>query len=163
MKKDKDTLNYSRVCIGRMFIYQVCEDGTVIKTSRKMHIESKVTPYLKRGKATVKINGKEHTVKNLVAAHFLDGYTKGAYVEVVGADPFDCAVWNLRLYTKKEHGHRTGGNNRRSQRVIANGIEYRSIRQCAKALNASYQTVLDYLNGRAKHSVLRGISISLAK
>lgn len=160
--RDKDALLYSRICSGRRYSYSVCEDGTVLKTSRIHYVENKVTPYLKRGKATVKINQKEYTLKQLVARHFIKGYQEGDYVEVINGDPFDCAAWNLRIYTQSEHGQRTGHLSR-SQKVVANGVEYRSVRACAKALFVSYQTVLDYLSGNVKHSVLQGVSIEYAQ
>lgn len=154
-----DRWNYARVCTGKVFYYSVCENGTVIKTSRKLYKESKVKPYLKRGHAVVKINGKEHTLKNLVASKFIESYRKGDYVEVIDGDPFNCHVRNLRLYSQAEHGRRTGYRSS-SQPVIVNGVEYRSIRECAKALHVSYQTVLDYLSGDIKHSVLQGVVIT---
>ena len=95
---NKDGLNYKRVCVGKMFLYSVCEDGTVLKTSRKWYRESRVTPYLKRGMVVVKINGREHTLKNLVARHFHKDYRAGDYVEVMGGNPFNCSVKNLRIY-----------------------------------------------------------------
>ena len=87
---DKDALNYAHICTGKMFTYQVCEDGSVIKTSRKRFVESKVKPYLKRGHAVVKINQKEYKVKNLVAAHFIKGYRKGDYIEVLNGNTLNC-------------------------------------------------------------------------
>lgn len=159
MKKDKNALIYSRICSGKRYFYSVCENGKVIKCSRIHYVESAVKPYLKRGHATVKINQREYTLKNLVAKHFIECYCAGDYVEVLSDDPFDCAVWNLRLYTQSEHGRRTAPRVK-SQGVVANGIEYESIRKCAAALHCSYQTVLDYLSGNVKHSVLRGIAIT---
>ena len=159
MKKDMDALMYSRICAGKRYFYSVCEDGKVIKCSRVRYVESEATPYLKKGHATVKINRREYTLKNLVAKHFIKSHRAGDYVEVLGGDPFDCAVWNLRLYTKSEHGRRTAPRVK-SQRVIVNGIEYESVRKCARALHCSYQTVLDYLGGNVKHSVLNGITIT---
>jgi len=153
-----DAAHCSRICKGKRFSYSICEDGTVIKTSRKHFIESKVTPYLKSGMAAVKINGKEYTLKNLVARHFIPGHRKGDYVEVIDGNPFNCKRENLRSYSKQEHGQRTGHRSR-SHKVIVNGVEYRSIRACAKALHCSYQTVLDYLSGGIKHSVLHGVTI----
>lgn len=159
MRTHNAPLLYSRICKGERFSYKVREDGVVFKTSNKCFKESRVCVYLKRGMAVVKINQKEYTLKNLVARHFVDGYRDGDYVEVVNGDPFNCAAKNLRLYSKAEHGKRSGYRSR-SQKIAANGIEYRSVRECAKALHCSYQTVLDYMNGSVKHSVLQGTVIA---
>ena len=153
-----DLMLHSRICEGKRFYYSVREDGAVFKTSKVRYIESRAAVYIKRGKATVKINQKEYTLKNLVARHFVPEYCDGDYVEVIDGDPLNCSADNLRLYTQAEHGRRTGHRSR-SRKVIANGVKYRSVREAAKALYASYQTVLDYMNGRAKHSVLQGIII----
>jgi len=156
----KDGYSHSRICVGKMHIYSVCEDNTVIKTSCKRFAESRVRPHLKRGQAVVKINGSEYTLKNLVARHFVPGYKPGDYVEVKNGNPFDCRARNLRLYTKSEHGRRTGYRSS-SQKIIVKGAEYRSIREAAKALHVSYQTILDYLGGNVKHSVLNGMDIKI--
>ncbi len=159
---NRDGLNCSRVCGGKRFLYSVREDGRVFRTSRKTLKEATVKPYLSKGHAAVKINGREYRLKNLVAQHFIEGYRPGDYVETLGGDPFRCAVWNLRLYSQMEHGQKTGWLCSQSRRIIANGVEYRSIRACAAALHVSYQTIHDYLAGRVRRSVLRGIEISLA-
>ena len=151
-------LLWARICKGKKRGYSVCEDGTVMSTALKNYSEKALKPYLKRGKATVKVNNGERAVKNLVAKYFVDGYRPGDYVETVDGNPWNCAAKNLRLYTQREHGQRTGHRSR-AKRIIANGIEYRSIRECAKALHVSYQTLLDYLNGGVKHSVLQGITV----
>ncbi|MCL2531573.1 MAG: hypothetical protein FWE40_05400 [Oscillospiraceae bacterium] len=155
----QDALNYAEVGTGRVYIYTVREDGKAIKTSRKRYVESRVTPYLKRGHAVVKINGKEFTLKNLVAAKFHKDYFAGAYVEVIDGNPFNCRVQNLRIYSQSEHGKRTGYRSG-SQPVVVDGVKYRSVRAAAKALHCSYQTLLDYINGDAKHSVLAGVRVN---
>ena len=160
--KNSDGLNFASATIGKNYSYKVREDGTVIKTSKKRFVESRAKPYLKRGRATVKMANKEITLKNLVAKHFVKGYRKGAYVETVDGDPFNCAASNLRLYTKSEHGKRSGYKSK-AQKVVANGIEYRSVRQAAQALHVSYQTPLDYMAGRVRRSVLRGVEVEMRK
>ena len=151
---------YSRICEGKRYYYSVREDGVVFKTSKAHFVESRAQVYLKRGQATIKVNQKEQTLKNLVARHFVVGYRNGDYVEVLDGNPFNCAAGNLGLYTQSEHGKRTGYRSR-SQKVIADGVEYRSIRECAKALHVSYQTLLDYMSGTVKHSVLHGKTIQI--
>ena len=162
MKIDRDALNCSRICEGKMFYYSVREDGAVIKTSKIRFKESRARPYIRRGMAAVKINNRDYTLKNLVAEHFIEEYKKGDYVEAADGDPFNCAVGNLRIYTQKEHGERTGFRSR-SHKIIADGVEYRSVRECARALFVSYQTVLDFLGGKSKKSVLQGVEIEILK
>jgi hypothetical protein len=162
-KPDRDGLQWSRICSGIIYDYAVCEDGRVIKCSRVHSVESAVKPYLHRGAATVRVNGKMFTLKNLVARHFIRGYHAGAPVECIDGNPFNCRVKNLRVYTMREHGQRTGGRNSRARKVVANGVEYRSVRECAKALFVSYQTVLDYIDGSVKRSVLQGVEIETSE
>jgi hypothetical protein len=139
-----------------MFSYQVCDNGAVIKTSRKHYIESEVKPYFRRGNVWVKINGKEYLLKRLVAEHFL-GLEPDERVRIVDGNHFNCSVENLEVLHMTELGERTG-HLARSRKVKINGVEYRSVRECAKALHCSYQTLLDYMNGKIKHSVLQGMS-----
>jgi hypothetical protein len=141
-----------------MYYYQVLEDGSVVKTSKASYEESRAKPFLRDGMATVKINNKDYRLKNLVAKHFIPGWLKGDYVEVIDGNPFNCRVGNLRIYKRAEHGKRTGHKSR-GQKVLADGIEHRSVRECAKALYVSYQTLFDYMNGKVKNSVLSGKNI----
>ena len=156
---EKDGLLWSRIGSGKMYEYAVCEDGSVVKCSRVHYSETEVKPYLRRGAVVVKVNGRELLLKNLVAQHFLKGYRNGMLVECIDSDPFNCCVGNLRTYTMQEHGQRTGWRSGRSQRVVADGVEYRSLRECAKSLYVSYQTLADYLDGAIRHSVLDGMLI----
>lgn len=157
MQYKKDELNYSRICKGKIYSYSVCEDGTIIKTSLKRYKESNVKPYLKDGKATVKINGKEYILKHLVAKHFKKRHDDDNVINIDG-NPFNCSVDNLKVISKRDLGFQTGYMSR-SREVIANGIKYRSVRECAKALFVSYQTLFDYLSGKVRHSVLQGLDI----
>lgn len=154
----QDELNYSRICTGQNYTYSVCEDGRVIKTSRKHYAESHVAVWLKRGKAAVKINNKEYILKNLVAQHFITDYKKGDTVITIDGNPFNCNKRNLQVISKAEAGRQSGYLSM-SKPVIADGIRYKSIRECAKAHYVSYQTLLDYINGKVKHSILQGLNI----
>ena len=153
-----DAVNYSKITEGKMFYYGIFENGKIIKTLKSTYAETSVSVYLKRGHATVKIANKEHTVKNLVAKAFIPNYKPGDYVEVINGDPFDCHINNIRIYSKSEHGKRTGHKSS-SLPVIVNGLHYRSIRTAAKSLHVSYQTLLDYMAGKHKKSVLCGFDI----
>ena len=156
-----DGLLWSRIDNGKQFIYAVREDGKVLRCSRDDYDEQYVAVYLKKGHATVKLNNREHRLKNLVAEHFIPGWSPGCPVVCIDGNPLNCDKKNLRVYSKQEHGIKTGWMSR-SQPVIINGVEYRSIREGAKAIYTSYQTVLDYLSGNVKNSCLDGYDIRLA-
>jgi len=153
-----DLTIFKSIAEGKRFVYKIGNDGSVIKCSKKLYRESKATPYMKRGKLAVKINQKEYLVKHLVAKVFIKGYRKSMSVCHKDGNPKNCAVDNLLVLTKEELGKITGGDSRRKP-VMANCVEYYSVRDCAKALNCSYQTLLDYLAGKVKNSVLDGIDI----
>ena len=150
-----DTINYSKITEGKLYLYGVLENGKIIKTFKKTYSETQVTPYLKRGHATVKIAHKEHRVKNLVAKAFIANYRPGDYAEVIDGDPFNCDIRNIRICSKSEHGKRTGHKSR-AQPIVVNGTPYRSIRAASSAIHVSYQTLLDYMTGKSKNSVLCG-------
>ena len=155
--REDDALSCARIAEGKMYLYKAREDGTVMRTSKKRFVQSRVKPYLKRGMAAVKVNGRELVLKNLIARHFVEGWQEGAYVETADGDPLNCAASNLRLYTRSEHGRRTGGMNGRAVGVVVNGIRHRSIRRAALSLHVSYQTLLDHMAG--KRTVLRGVEV----
>lgn len=157
-----DSTIFRPIIEGKIFVYKIGDDGTVIKCSKKLYRESKSTPYAKRGKMAVKINRKEYILKHLVAKAFIDGYKKGLSVTHKDGNFKNCAVDNLVVFTKEELGKLTGGDSKRKP-VIANGNEYYSVRDCAKSLNCSYQTLLDYLSGKVKNSVLSGVDVKYAE
>ena len=162
VRKYRNTL-WERVDTGLVYDYFVGENGLVFKRAHKTLVETLVTPYLKKGHATLKINGKEYTLKNLVAKHYLYRKWKpNTYVECVDGDPFNCCEDNLRLYSKSEHGKRTAPQIKAIP-VVVNGVYYNSVRSAAKSLFVSYQTLLDYLAiNKIKHSVLEGTSVAYA-
>jgi hypothetical protein len=143
---------------NKNFVYQINRDGKIIKTSKKMFRESRVKPYNKCGKLAVKIAGKEYHVKHLVAMAYISDYRKGDSVVLKDGNYKNCKLGNLIIFTKSELGKITGGDSRRKP-VMANGVEYYSVRDCAKSLNCSYQTLSDYLSGKVKNSVLAGNAI----
>lgn len=159
---NKDEFNYARICVGKIYSYSVCEDGTVIKTSRKHYRESTVKPYLKRGKATVKINGKEYVLKRLVAKYFM-GLKDEDNVIIKDNKPFNCHKNNLKIISKSDLGRQTGYKSGRAKPVVVDGIEYQSVRKCAKELHCSYQTLSDYLNGKVKKSVVTENDINVIR
>jgi hypothetical protein len=153
---------WQRISSSKIFDYYVGSNGEVWRRVRSTGANHKVAVYLKTGHASVKVNGREYTVKNLVARYHIRGHRYGDYVECVDGNPLNCKARNLRIYTKKEHGRRTGYLHGRAQQVNVDGAEYPSIRQAAKAMYCSYQTLLDYISGASKVSVLAGRQVQLS-
>jgi len=156
---DKDILNWKRIPVkSKVYTYKICENGKVLRTSKKHFIESTSHPYMKHGNLAIKIASKEYYVKHLVAQAFISGYKKGDSVVLKDSNASNCELGNLLVFKKSELGRITGGDSRRRP-VIADGVEYYSVRDCARRLHCSYQTVLDYLSGGVKNSVLASIDI----
>lgn len=154
-----ENIVYKRLpVVGKTYIYSIGDDGSIIKTSRKQYIETTVKLYLRRGKLMAKIANREYNVKHLVAAAFLPKYKNGMSVCHKDGNPSNCSADNLIVFGKHELGRVTGGESGRKP-VICNGIEYFSVRECAKALHCSYQTLSDQLNGKVKKSVLDGVDV----
>jgi hypothetical protein len=139
--------------------------------------ERKLTPYLRRSARgnqkrgskkkeilTVKIFGKENAIKHLVAAALTKKYTKGSNVVCKDGNEANCDYKNLVLIGKRTLGRETGFLSK-SKKVLVTFPDdsrqiFRSVRECAKALFCSYQTVSDYINGKSKKSVLSDYSIA---
>lgn len=149
---------YKPLTVGKKYIYKIGTDGTIIKAGRKTYKESMATPYLKHGKLTVKVNNREFVLKHLVAKAFIKSYKKGLSVIHKDGNFRNCAADNLIVMTKQELGRLTGGESRR-QAVVVDGEKHYSIRAAAKALHCSYQTLLDYMDGKVKNSVLNGTKV----
>ncbi len=149
---------------GKSADYCVYADGRVTRTWKKSMTEELVSVYLNKGKAKIKCGQKEFILKHVVAAAFLPEYRKGAAVICIDRNELNCHVDNLCVLGKKQLGRLTG-HKAKSFKVTVEDLstgkaqKYRSVREAAKSLHCSYQTVLDYMNGRAKNSCLRGYEI----
>lgn len=149
---------------GNRADYCVYGDGTITRTWKRSMIEEKVAVYTKHGKAYVKCDRRDMVLKHIVAAAFLPEYRKGAAVVCIDHDEMNCAVDNLCVMTAKHLGRLTG-HKARSEAVIVLDKRtgeiknYRSIRRAAVGLCCSYQTMLDYINGKVKNSVLNDYQI----
>lgn len=115
--------------------------------------ERELKPYLHKGKAAVKIEGKIYYIKHLVAAEVFSNYKKGMPVIVNDGNQFNCDAYNISIYTKRELGKLTGGNSR-NIKVIINGITYKSIRQASKVYFVSHQTISNKLKNKYKNTVI---------
>ena len=159
---------FELIDITKRHKYYVSNQGYVLSVTSKSYKEHKLSGYIKRGRKSapyvVKIGENEHSVKHLVAQAFLPEY-KGlaSYIFHKDGNIKNCRVDNLIIVPKKEVAKITGARSR-SQAVVvinSNGLEttFSSIRKAANNLNCSYQTLLNYINGKSKKSVLDGLTI----
>lgn len=144
---------------GKRADYCVYSDGRVTRTWKKSMVEELVSVYLRRGKAIVKCSNKEFVLKHIVAAAFLPEYRKGASVICIDQNELNCSVDNLCVMSARQLG-RLAGRKTKSWKVIVTDLrtgktkKFRSVREAAKALHCSYQTVLDFMKGKYKNSCL---------
>lgn len=149
--------------------YYVSNYGYVLSVTSKSYKERKLTGYVKQGGKNapyvIKLGDKEKCIKHLVAQAFIHEY-KGADSNVFHKDgnKLNCRADNLIVVPKSQVAKITGPKSR-SQAVIvidSKGLEttFSSIRKAANNLNCSYQTLLDYMNGKSKKSVLSGFTIT---
>lgn len=157
------SLETYQFCHGERADYCVYANGTITRTWKKSMVEEVVKAFMHKGRLTVKISGKHLPVKHVVAAAFIPSYRKGISVVCADGDETNCNVDNLCVISKRALGRITGWK-AKAQRVaihLPDGSHkaYRSVREAAKALNCSYQTLLDYMAGNVKKSVLDGITV----
>lgn len=148
--------------------YFVSNQGYVLSVSPKSYKEHKLSGYIKQGRVNapyvIKLGDKEKCVKHLVAQAFIPEY-KGTQSNILHKDgnKKNCRVDNLIVVPKSQVAKLTGPQSR-SQKIVVTDHQgkktvYSSIRKAANSLNCSYQTLLDYINGRYKKSVLDGYKI----
>lgn len=159
---------FELICETDKHRYYVSNQGYVLSVSSKSYKERRLTGYVKQGRKNapyiIKLDGKEKCIKHLVAQAFMPDY-KGDKSVILHKDgnKKNCRVDNLIVVSKRQVNQITGALST-SQKVVVTdkqGIEtvYSSIRKAAIALNCSYQTLLDYMKGRYKSSVLDGYRI----
>lgn len=113
----------------------------------------------------MKIGTNEHCVKHLVAQAFLPDY-RGLNSNVLHKDGNirNCRADNLIIVPKSQVAKITGAKARSQAVSVIDGnkteMTFSSIRKAAIYLNCSYQTLLDYMNGKSKNSVLDGFTIT---
>ena len=149
---------FKKIDSGKIYDYFACSDGYVLKVTKKTYNESRVCAYYRRGDLSVKINQKEQKLKHIIARAFIPKYKPGMCVTFKDGNRYNCAATNLLVYNKRELGEKTGHMSRaRDIKIMFPDGEikhYRSIRQAAKDLYVSYQTLADYIKGSTKSSVL---------
>lgn len=154
---------YKKISSGQIYDYFACSDGYILRVRKTTYNETRVKEFLKRGTVIVKINYKEMAVKSIIAKCFIPGDHSGMIINHKDGNPWNNSVDNLSFISKKDFFNRIECN------AKAESIEitapdgrvkvYPSIRKAAKALFVSYQTILDYLNGKYKSSILNGYKI----
>ena len=156
------------ICETDKHSYYVSNQGYVLSVSSKRFKERRLTGYVKQGRKNapyiIKIGSKEKCIKHLVAQAFIPDY-KGDKSVILHKDrnKKNCHVDNLIVVSKRQVNQVTGPLSR-SQKIVVTDNQgketvYSSIRKAATALNCSYQTLLDYMKGRYKSSVLDGYKI----
>lgn len=159
------TENSTQFYHGPRADYCVYDSGLVTRTYKKSVREVRVAVYIRHGKAAVKCGQKEFILKHLVASKFIPGYKKGMAVICVDGNELNCGVENLCVMNKGQLGRLTGWQATAQALKVKDKSTgevktYRSIREAAKSLNCSYQTVLDYLKGTYKNSCLTNFKIT---
>ena len=159
------TENSTQFYHGPRADYCVYDSGLVTRTYKKSIREVRVAVYMRRGKACVKCGQKEFILKHLVASKFLPDYKKGMPVICVDGDEMNCNVENLCIMSNAQLGRLTGWQATAQAIKVKNKTTgkvktFRSVREAAKSLNCSYQTVLDYLKGTYKNSCLTDFKIT---
>lgn len=150
-------------------LYYVTTKGEAFSKDKLTKQITKLNPNVKRGKLRLCIHSignpyLKHAVWFAVTGHWP---TRNENVIPIDGNELNCNIQNLKLIEKREVARITGPMSR-SQAVVVQDKgrkpkEYSSIRKAAKALYVSYQTLLDYLTGKYKSSVLnkRGRKIYL--
>ncbi len=142
---------------NKNYIWYINSEGFIFKRSKKTNEDYYLKGYMKNGFLTIKVNFKEHRFKNLVAQFFHKEWFPGCLVGLKDGNQNNISITNLYIYSKKCHGKRTGYlSNSKPVIIIENGLifKYRSVREAAKSLYVSYQTLSDYLNNSFESSVL---------
>ena len=141
--------------------YYCSTKGDVYTIDRFSGKKFKLHPNIKDGKPRISIHGTKdpylkHCVWYVATGHWP---TLDENVVPIDGNELNCNITNLKIVDKREVAKVTGPMSQ-SQVVVVQEykkepIEYRSVRQAAKALYVSYQTLLDYLKGKYKNSVLK--------
>lgn len=142
--------------------------GYVVRLSKKDNSKRVLKPFFKKRNICVKVSGKTTYIKTLVAKYFCHEYKPGICIGFKDNDPTNCNIENLYFYSYEENGRLTGHMSKAQPLIIEfqkgnkkERIEFRSIREAAKHLYCSYQTLLDYLKGKYKTSVLNDYNMKI--
>jgi len=141
------------------YIWYAHSSGYFYKILKSTQKRIDLKGHVKEGDLVIKIGSdKALLAKHLIAKHFYRKYYPGVCIELIDGNPRNISIENMRFYSMRLHGKHTGHLSKSRAVVIKDfkkdPIRYRSVREAAKALYCSYQTLLDYLNGSVRKSVL---------
>ena len=133
--------------------YQVSNYGRFRKRNPKNGYRY-LKPFRKRNLFMVKIKDKDFNCARLVADNFIKRLSPTERVYHKNKMENDNRVYNLKVVSLKELGELTGHISK-SQRVVEVKDDeiirdWPSARKAAKDLFVSYQTVMDYCNGKVQ-------------
>lgn len=167
-----DSVSFTENEFSRWF---VTTTGKVYRVNKKFQdIEQHrcfITPYKHHKSICINANNKDYVLNTLVIRTFIRKFKNKRFLAGhKDENRFNCDINNLYVISYKNHGINTGYMSRskpvsvRDKRIKGKRvIKYRSVRESAKALHVSYQTVLDYMNGEVKHSILCDYDIKYIK
>ena len=133
--------------------YYATSLGEIYSVTKKGGVKKGIKGYSKHGERTLHLAGdREIRAKNLIAKLFIDEYKEGDVVLLKDDGYYNVSVDNLVVIPKGVYAKKTGPLSR-SQAVglFENNKlvrKWSSARKCAKSLFCSYQTIMDYCNGK---------------
>lgn len=153
MRKPKDEILYQLLYSGKNKLIYVASDGNVYTRFRS---QRKLTPLKKfqlRNSIYVRFNGRNRTLKVLVAKAFLSKqYHDGDFLECIDGNIWNCSVSNLRVVPRSKH-FATLQNQRMSKPVRVLNVQtgetvvYQSIKDASEALHYNKSYVAKALRG----------------
>lgn len=143
----------------RRKLFYVSTTGEATSYDKFSKTETKLKKSMHGGQIRVAIKGlKNPSLKRLVWQIAHGRISDQWHVQCIDGDETNCDIRNLRLISKRQAGQLSGPLSR-SKAVIVSAFgrdkRYRSVREAAKALYCSYQTLLDYLSKKVKNSALK--------
>lgn len=149
-----------RISESKRYIWYVSSKGYIFRLCKNTGKRKRLSKY-KKGENYVitKAGGKEYHLNQLVAKVFIHKWFEGCFVLSMDNHIFNNNVENLEVISPKEFINRLKSTSRSMPVLITNRIKqktnrYRSIREAAKTLHVSYQTLADYLNDKTVNGVL---------
>ena len=142
-------------------LYYCSTKGFAYSVDRFSGKKTRLQSMIKDGRCRISIHGSNHSTLKHCVYYVATGHwpTIDENVRVKDGNELNCAITNLELVKRADVSRITGPMSRSKAVVVVDRgkdpVEYRSIRKAANALYCSYQTLSDYLNGKAKKSVLK--------
>lgn len=148
--KNKEKFEHYQVRIAESdrYIWYANSKGFVYKVLKSNGKVIQLSGYQKRGFKITKVRGYEENLSHLIASTFMRNYYDGCLIGYKDGDKSNCNVENLFIYSREEHGKNTGYLSKgKGVLLVKDGKKkrYRSVREAAKSIHVSDQTLLDYL------------------